>query len=440
MLKKSIFTIIIFFFLIVNFLAQSTSKLIYGKVLDNTSQLGIEGVIINDSDKNYLGSTDKTGIFKVELKPENNVSLVFSHLSYNKGYRTIPIHKQDTFKLEIYLSAKFNSLDTIAIVSSHKPETIVGKPYYSIFDFEFYQDKLILLTSQKSLSNAELRLSDFSGNISSIFMIPPSAGKAIKLYKDYERKIELICEDTIFRLGVWNNELVVKTVRKNDYKRYIQPISDTSSGKYYANNQWDKYPSFDYYTLQASAAEASPLIKITNHHLMKLYSQEYYFLSPRMQLEARRVAAYYKTDVHIVAALMSGFTQSQFYEALYAPLFILNDTVCVFNHHVDALFRYNLNNQLIDSLPIIYHHPKNWREWKKQLLVDEEDEKVFALFSKNGHAYLKLIDHTSGEVLKEYKLKHHSADKIKIKGGYAYYVYRPFNSTQEKFLYRERIE
>jgi hypothetical protein len=440
MLKNFIITSIFFTLLFGILNGQSAIKFIQGKVVDYNTHQGIHGAIINDSNKYFLGSTDKSGNFQIQLKTENNLSLIFSHLSYNKSYRTIACNKLDTFKLEIYLTPKFNSLDTIAVFSSHKPETLIGKPNYSVFDFEFYQDKLILLTTQKSLVNAEVRLADFNGNISSVFIIPTAAGKAVKLCKDYERRVELICEDTIFRLGIWNNELVVKTVRQNDYKKYIRPISDTASGKYYANNQWEKYPSFDYYTLQANAAEASPLLKITNHHLMKLYNKEYYFLPPRMQLEARRVAQYYKTDAHIVAALMSGFTQSQFYEALYAPLFIINDTVCVFNHYVDALFRYNLNNQLIDSVPIFYHHPKNWREWKKQLLVDEEDEKIYALFSKNGHVYLKLINHASGEIMKEYKLKHHGADKVKIKGGYVYYVYRPFNSTQEKFLYRERIE
>src|SRR5690606_35283573 len=124
---------------------------------------------------------------------------------------------------------------------------------------------------------------------------------------------------------------------------------------------------------------------------------------------------------------------------LYAPLFIFNDTICVFNHHNDYLYHYNKKNELLDSVLINYHHPKKWREWKKQLFVDELQNKVYALFSKDGHHSLKQIHHQSGQVIFTYKLKHHSAEKIKIRDGYVYYVYRPFESTQEKFLYRERI-
>jgi len=159
-----------------------------------------------------------------------------------------------------------------------------------------------------------------------------------------------------------------------------------------------------------------------------------------MQLEARRMAQYYKTDKRIIAALISGFTQSMFYEPLYAPIFILKDTICIFNHHNDFLYHYNKQNQLIDSVTISYHHPKNWREWKKQLFVDEMTNKVYAFFSKDGHHYLKQINYQTGKEISNYKLKHHSAEKIKVKDGYVYYVYRPFGSTQERFLYRERLE
>ena len=65
---------------------------------------------------------------------------------------------------------------------------------------------------------------------------------------------------------------------------------------------------------------------------------------------------------------------------------------------------------------------------------------MYAFFSKDQHHYIKQINYQTGKEILTYKLKHHSAQKIKIKDGYVYYVYRPFDSTQEKFLYRERIQ
>jgi hypothetical protein len=234
--------------------------------------------------------------------------------------------------------------------------------------------------------------------------------------------------------------MLVSTIPQKDFVKYILPVADTLKQTYYYQDQWLHYPQFNYYHLKNSDSVSSVLKTVSNEDLMKLYNLEYYYLKSGQQLEARRAAAYYKTDVHIIAAMMSGFTNSMFYEPLYAPLFILKDTVCIFNHHNNYLYHYSNSSQLIDSVKINYHHPKNWKEWKRQLIVDKKENKVYAFFSKDGHHYLKNIDHRTGNIVSQYNLKHHSAERIKIRDGYIYYVYRPFGSTQERFLYRERIE
>jgi hypothetical protein len=136
---------------------------------------------------------------------------------------------------------------------------------------------------------------------------------------------------------------------------------------------------------------------------------------------------------------MSGFTKSIYITPLYAPLFIVNDTICIFNHYTGQLYHYDTQQKLLDSVPINYHHPKNWKEWKKKIFADEFENKIYALYSKDGRQYLKEIDFRTGIIKNTYKLQNHSAEKIKIREGWAYYIYRPFESTQQKFLYREKI-
>ena len=241
-------------------------------------------------------------------------------------------------------------------------------------------------------------------------------------------------------MGVLHNQIILETISESDFFRYLYPVSDTAHNAYYIHNHNKNYPSFNHFSISEGDSIASVLRTITNEDLLQLYNLEYYYLPPTQRLQARNLADYYKMDEHVVAALMSGFTKSMYYEPLFAPLFVLNDTVCIFDHYKNHIFRYGTSKQLIDSLPITYHHPKNWRDWKKQLIVDPLSEKVYAGYGRNGRKYLKLIDHRSGAEKLTYVLKNHSADKIKIREGFAYYVYRPFGSTQETFLYREKIE
>jgi hypothetical protein len=298
----------------------------------------------------------------------------------------------------------------------------------------------MLLTGENSLKNPRLQLSDYTGKIYTTYQLPKTAGEAQQFYHDYEGYTDILCKDSVFRLDVLNTSILMSGLRKADFDKYLKPVADTANQRFYFSNNWDKYPSFNYYSLKKGDSAAALLATISNTDLLELYNMEYYYLPSRMQLEARRIADAYKTDIHIVAALMSGFTSSTFYEPLYAPLFVINDTICIFNHHNDHLYHYTTENNLIDSVKINYHHPKNWREWKKKLYVDQAENKVYAFFSKDGHHYIKRIDHRTGKEILTYKLKHHSAERIKIKDGFVYYVYRPFGSTQEKFLYRERIE
>lgn len=429
----------IFLLLLLQLAASAQFVTITGKVLSENGQ-PVSEVAITLSGSLRTEISDINGNFLITCEKQPFLKLKFTHLAYSSLVKEFRVPAKDTITLNIFLKEKPGALDTISVVATHKPETLVGKPNYSIYDFDFYEDKLILLTSAKNLNKAELKYSDYSGNIICSMPLPKSAGAAKSFFHDYEGYTDLLCTDTIFRIDMLNTEFMLSPISQKDFSKYIEPVSDTANDNFYLSDKWDKFPLFNYYYLRKNDSAGKLLTTVTNTDLMKIYNMEYYYLPSGAQLHARRLAAEYKTDKRIVAALMSGFTKSMYYEPLYAPLFVLNDTVCVFNHYTDHIYHFNKQNKLIDSVEISYHHPKNWRDWKNRLYVDDLENKVYAFFSRNGHHYLKQINFQNGKEVLTYKLKHHSAEKIKVKDGYVYYVYRPFESTQEKFLYREKIE
>lgn len=427
-------------FLCMSSYGQPNPVFIKGNIKNEKSKEAIENVAIKNSASAVGIYSNKNGYFELKLEKQSLIKLHFSHLGFESFIKEIKISGKDTIILSVFLKEKSNLLTGVDVFATSKPETLVGKPDYSIFDFDFYEDKLILLTAERSLSKAQIRFSEYDGKIISSLPLPKSAGKASCFFHDFEGYTDLICSDTIFRLDIMNKEFLLMSISRNDFHKSIKPVADSANNNYYYSNQWDKFPLFNYYFINKKDTLNHLLSTVSNADLMKIYNMEYYFLPPHAQLEARRLAQQYHTDKRIIAALMSGFTQSMYYEPLYAPLFILKDTVCIFNHYTDYIYHFDRKNKIIDSVKISYHHPKNWREWKKQLYVDDYENKVYAFFSKNEHHYLKQIDFQTGKEIKTYKLKHPSAEKIKIRDGYVYYIYRPFESTQEKFLYRERID
>jgi hypothetical protein len=417
---------------------QNELRIINGQVIHETTKKGIPQVAIQLYNSIQQSLTDASGkfILKVPVQPE--YKLVFRHLGFQSQLKTIKA--KDSFNVMIYLKEDIFELPSVEVAAVQKPETLVGKPDYSIVDFDFYEDKFILLTTPKSLLKTMLRLSDASGKILHSIEVPDYAGEAQGFFRDYTGGTLLLCKDTILKVDVMANTLYLWHLSPKNFNQQIKPVQDSLSGRYYFSNQWPDFPLFSYYSTSSKDSVAKKMKTIVDAELMKLYNLEYEYLKPCQKLEARRLADYYKVDKTIMAALMSGFTKSMFYEPLYAPLFVLNDTICIFDHYSNQLFHFSKDEQALDSVRISYHHPKRWRDWKRRIYKDETENKVYGGFSKDGHHYLKYVHHRTGKVKGIYRLQHHSATHIKLKGDYVYYIYRPFESTQEKFLYREKIQ
>ena len=413
---------------------------VYGNVYEQTTKKQLQHTVVQVQNSNYRASTSGNGSFSLKVPSKKHLSIVFKLLGYTSMVKEIELTgDQDSIFLSVSLLPSPTLIDTIAIYSSLKPDTLVGSPKYSIYDFDFYEDKYILLTAVNTLEKAELKFVDVSGKIITSYKVPKEGGEAKEFYRDYMGYTNLICKNYIYRINLYHDRFVLIRLSIEDVNSFIKPILDTINGKIIFSDFWKDYPLFNYYSYNEKDSAKLCLHTVVDKDLMHAYNFEYYSLMPKEKLAARRLAMELKTDKHIAASLMSGFTKSMFYEPLFAPLYIIKDTICVFDHYKDKLYHLNKSGIKIDSISINYNHPKNWKEWKNKMLKDDIENVVYAVYDKNGHKYLKRISSQNGKDQGKYTLQFHSADKIKIHDGYAYYIYRPFESTQEKFFYRELI-
>lgn len=431
---------IVIFFCLASLIAKSQSIVtLYGRVVESNSHEAISNVSIKILNSNYGTPTKKDGTFRISIPRKKHYSVLITRVGFDKIVREINVdEKQDSVNVSASLSVV--SIDTISVFASLKPDTLVGSPNYSVYDFDFYEDKYVLLTAEKSLAKAELKLADGFGKIITTYAVPKEGGEAKEFYKDYMGFTNLVCKHKIYRISLYHDRFVLMALEITDVNTFIKPIVDTINGKLLFTDYWKDYPLFNYYSFNEKDSTQKLIHTIEDPELMHAYNFEYYSLPPKLKLEARKLADELNTDKRVTAALMTGFTNSLFYKPLYAPLYVITDTITVFDHYKDLLFHIDRNGHKLDSIKITYNHPKNWKEWKHKLLKDDIENTVFALYEKNGHKYLKQINTVNGKELGKYTLQFHSADKLKIHNGYVYYIYRPFESTQQKFFYRELIK
>ena len=403
----------------------------FNKALDNSS-VSFEGTDIGTA-------TNSRGRYTLTYTHKKPLKLVISHIGYQDADLLIDnsvLKGRDTVYLNFQL--EFDAVLMPIVNINGKPDTIFGHEELSVEDFEFHNGNYLILTYEKTLKRgSELVYTDQNQKIKYRYPVPENR-QALELYVDYQGEINLICKKAVYRIEIGDSKLALYPRDPKDFEFSVKPIVDTAEHMLYFTDYHPDYPALNYFGENIEEDTVALIRFVTDNHLMELYRSEYKYLPPKLKLEAVRMGMKYNIDKEVAAAIISGFANSMYYNPLYAPLFVVNDTVLVFDHYNDLIYRYDTDNHFIDSVDITYHKEKQ-KDWEELIIVDEVSHNVYAVFTRSGYTYLKQIDTETGEVIKTFKFSYKYANRIHIKNDFVYYVYRPYGSLQKKFLYRELI-
>ena len=417
-------------------LGQTT--VVYGTIRDKDSHALIDNVNVAYSGANFTSSLKG---YRLKVRQDTLAVIKFTRVSYSTFIKTIneaELSGKDSLRVDIVLTQVPIFLDTVSIVGKHKPDTVVGNNSFFIQDFEFMGNELLLLTTDRFTDGWNVQLATEEQKILAKVNVP--VNDVLHFYKDFLGYVNVVCKEEIFRVQLNGNVLTLRQLPKQDFEWMIEPGIDTIHHNIYFSNYRDDYPEFQYFVWNRDDSTRAMLRDIVDKDLALQYSFEYDFLKPKEKLYARKISQKTGIDKRDVAAYMTDFAHQRWFTPLYAPLFVVRDTVLIFDHYTDRIYKYDRANQLIDSVNISYHHPEKWREWRRQLLKDESGNAIYGLFLKGGYTYLKEINTYTGNIQSVSGLTFQFVDKVKIRNGYAYYIYRPFGSLQTKFLYKEKLE
>jgi hypothetical protein len=125
---------------------------------------------------------------------------------------------------------------------------------------------------------------------------------------------------------------------------------------------------------------------------------------------------------------------------LDAPLLILGDTITILDHVHGKSFRYNKKGELLYERKIEYHHLKGMGKWLGKIWKDSSNERIYTAYLKSGKVTLFEIDLRNSSQKKVLELTHSYVDRIRIRDHQIFYIYRPFESSQKRYLYSEKID
>lgn len=407
-----------------------------GKVTDENKR-ALAGVNVYQDGGNNGTFSGPEGDFLLEVTDPGTRVVFFSHIGYEKSSRSISgLAPGDTIKMDVNLVVSPSILQPVTVKARPRPETVFASVEFNVADFEFIKDKILLISYKAKIEkDAELFLIDDNSTVFARRKIEPDP---IELFKDFEGNVNLVYKDTVFRISLHRNEISLQPINFSDFNELIKPCLDKVDEKIIFSDYVSCFPEFNYYYFSSRNSKIASFKKVSNGPLMREFRYEYYFLPPRGKLEARQLAKELKTDKYVVAAAMTGFQKSFYYTPLYAPLFVINDSILVFDHYENKLYFFNQYTEPIDSIEINYHIAPE-EKWSRRLIRDDVKDNIYSLYNKNGFYFLKRLDIKTGSPDTAFRLYNKYAEKIKIHNDYVYYTYRPFESLQKKFLYKEMI-
>jgi hypothetical protein len=439
MMNKLGILLIVFCFMKGVLWAQGDSLILRVSVKDKSTQEGIPNVNItlNQSEKGKFIRTNPQGICIAKIPNSGSVELKLNHPLYESAQATKKVSNTDTLDIRVeMIPIKSQQLKEIVVKAPGVPDTVFMSNRLSVADFEIQKDgRLILLAYPKRLNKSSELLLYNGIEIENSFTVP---GTAQELVRDYRGNAHVVCTDNVFGIYVGKSKIGISTIEKAYFLKYLAPILDTNISKMYFSNYSKDYPAFTYFTFDNLDSTYSKIINIQDDLMMELYRSEYKWVDVRTKLWAKNKE--YETGIDAEVWVGANyFTQSIYYEELYAPFFNRNDTLFVFDHYKDLLFSFDKYGEPLDSVPIYYHYNPRSSGWKKQMIQDRITGEIYAVFDKAGYTQLGRINVATGEIEEKVQLEFRYVDKVAVSNNFAYYIYRPFESIQKKFLYKEKL-
>lgn len=413
---KKFSTAFIVFLLFVAFaFAQSGKQILQGTIVDSETHLPIENADILDKNSGTGTTSDKAGKFLLWLKIPARLSV--THI----GYATQVINLTDfpDSSITVYLKKTATPLPVVSIVPG-KAENVIKNNNLSVMDYEFIDENILILAQSTRLTKPSLILLDQNFDTLTVTTLDVHPDF---IFRDCMDNLHLVAKDFAFQLNFDGRKIqLLYPVTADKLKETLFSCVEKLHQNYYFNEYANKGLSLLYFFNDSAGKNNELLDVISDRKKLNMLESE---------------AAFALAEGHSYEEWDKHFFDSIVVSKVYAPLVKLNDTIYVFDFVNGEITQYNENGKLLEKTQVSFHEQRNW---KKNILTDEAENKCYAVFEKNGIISLKAIDIRTGEIESTTDFSGFAfAENIKVRGGYVYFLFPDPTRQGYVRLYRKRL-
>ncbi|PKR80379.1 hypothetical protein CW751_09915 [Brumimicrobium salinarum] len=437
---------IIFFFLTLS--VHSQTALVKLSVIDQQTQSTLDSVqfIFSNQDGQSLvsGMILSDSVLEIELNNAEKLQISLTKEGFYALDTLIDIsrYKQKIKRkklIHLSLPMVFDGQYTAAfdINAQYKPAIEFSSDRISVTDYVVRNEQDILLLAYPKRLEKSSELIWFKNEVLYAKIKAPAG--TYQLDVDYQNKIYLRTKYSDYLVNV-NEDLTISPIEKGYYQQYLAPIIDTNrANQLFFDNYQYHYPAFDFFKVNLLDTQHVLLHSVVDDEMMEHYRAEYKWADVRTKLWAWDKESETGIDREIWIGA-NVFAHSIYYEDTYGELFVLDDEVVVFDFYTDYLYFYHQRTgEAIDSVLINFHKNSRQHEWERRVVQDPITKKIYTFYDDGGYLDVFEINMSTGELKTAFTLFYRYAENIQIYNDRIYYVYRPFESLQKKYLYSEDL-
>ncbi len=224
-----------------------------------------------------------------------------------------------------------------------------------------------------------------------------------------------------------------------DLRQRVLPWTDTIPGWVLGSTTDQVMPAFDHIAYDPPQDSTQRVCSIVDTFMLQLFRSEYKYLRGPEKVVAMNLASELGVDKEVVAGYMSGFQRNIWFKPVYAPLFVVGDTLLVFDHANGALRKYDRHFKESGRTRLPYLDKVQGRDWAGRIIQDRATQKLYAIFSRNGFQWIRCVDPITGVMGERRRITYKYPERVQVYSDAVYYVYRPQESLQKRSIYRERL-
>ncbi len=341
--------------------------------------------------------------------------------------------------VEIDLLFQFDgqSTGTVDINASYKPMIKFSSDTLSVSDYVLIDEKhQLLLTYPKRLDKGSELIWYVDEEIKGRREVE---GIAKELIIDFRSNIYLRCENRDFIVIPGSSIELYKTNSK-DLDNLTLPILDTlEENNIYFSNYNAYYPAYDYIMVDRIDTVYTDIRHIEDELMMEQYRSEYKWADVRTKLWAWDMEAETGVDREVWVGA-NVFTNSIYYDPPIGNMYKDIQDLYVFDFYDDKIVQYDgYSAEAIDSVEISFHLKPRKTGWEQEIIQDPITRKLYTFYDNAGFMEISEVNPKTGELGPKLKLFYRYVENIQIHNGLIYYIYRPYESPQKKFLYFEEL-